>query len=121
MAAAGTVSQNTPNGDIEAGTNFFYVYGTVALTGSYSTGGDVLDLTALTYALGDYKVSGTKLPVQVSFVSKNGYGLGWVAGTTRANGKIFITTASNTQLSAGAYPAGLTGDVITFCAIFPKA
>jgi hypothetical protein len=81
--------------------------GTVVLSGSYATGGDPLAIP---------KPYTTKEPYNVSFTSKNGNNFGWdpVAKTMKA------FSAVGTELAAGAYAAGYTGDVITYMAEFPK-
>ena len=126
MAMQAVLGTTTPNGDIDIGVKFVYVFGTITLSSNYATGGDTLDFTAMTKPIGCPGIpasehgSGIPLPTTVSIYGKNGYGLGYVPGTTAANGKVKITTASNTELAAGAYPAGLTGDVIYFQATFPR-
>jgi len=98
-----------------------HVTGTVAASGSYTTGGDTLDLSQ--YPI----IASTQPPIQ---------GTGWMDGLagydyTFAPGaalnankvKIFAQgTAAGAfpELAAGAYPAAITGDTITLYAIFKK-
>lgn len=78
-----------------------------ALSGSYSAGGETVDLTIVPRL----KVRDKLKIRQVWFVSTNGvFGYTWVPGSTLANGKIKILTALATELGAGAYAAGYTGD-----------
>ena len=51
-----------------------------------------------------------KVPKYVAVTSSNGYGIGFIPGATLALGKLKFTTGSGTELGAGAYPAGITGD-----------
>lgn len=105
MAVAGNVSQftRTINSSVR----------TVALTfsGNYTTGGDTLDLTKLTntgFIPGALQFG--RLPVRITINNlPDGYTAEWIPGTTLANGKIKWNTASNTELGAGAYPAGISG------------
>lgn len=98
-----------------------HVTGTVAASGSYTTGGDTLDLSQ--YPV----VASVQPPIQ---------GTGWMDGlagydytfapgaTMNANKvKIFAQgTAAGAfpELAADAYPAAITGDTITLYAIFKK-
>lgn len=125
MAIASALQTTTPNGDIDAGVKFFYVFITITPSGSYVSGGDTFDLTAITRPVGAPPLPGggaavAPLPTQVTINSRNGYSYSYVPGTTRANGKLKVNTAANTELSAGAYPAGVTGDVITAQIVFPR-
>jgi len=111
MAAALTLTAFGP-GTCDVTEKVKIFRGTVALTGSYTASGDTLSLVACA-GVG-------KVPIQVTLQSKNGYGIFYVPGTTIANGLLYITTASATELAATTYPAGLTGDTITIQAYFLK-
>jgi hypothetical protein len=85
----------------------------VTFSGSYTTGGDTLDLTATTNP--KYFVAAKFGTIPVEFVVCNdagGCGFEWVPGTTLANGKVKVFSAANTELAAGAYNAALTGDTL---------
>jgi hypothetical protein len=92
-----------------------YIYATLTYNGTYAaSGGDVFDIPAYFF---NYKAA-PKLPVTVFIQGTNGYGFGYVPGTTPSNGKIKITTASNTELGNIAYGAPITGDtgiIIEIC------
>ncbi len=125
MAVASVLSQTTPYGDIDIGVKFIYVYGTITLSGSYVTGGDTWDLTALSKPINHPGIpSGTSgaanLPTQVYIQGVNGNSYAYVKGTTRANGKLKCFAPGGTEAGAVAYPAGFTGDTITFQAVFPR-
>jgi hypothetical protein len=91
---------------------------TVTNTVTYPTNGEVFDPSVL---FTQYKCA-PKLPYQISVSGVNGYSFGYVAGATLATGKLKVTTASNTELSAGAYPAGITGDTgINIAVVCAKA
>jgi hypothetical protein len=73
-----------------------HVSRTVSASGNYSTGGDTLDLS--------------QFPA---------------IATTQNNGKVKIFARGTTagafrELAAGAYPAAITGDTMTFYGIFRK-
>lgn len=88
----------------------------VTPSGSYSTGGDTLDTTAL---------NATKVPLFILFVSQAGYVYTFVPGANPTVGKmmVFCNTAgaSNAGLgehTAATYNAGVTGDVIDGIAFY---
>lgn len=92
-----------------------YVFGTLTASGTYSTGGDTLDFSAK----GDLPIASAPRQVWVGGATGDSYG--WVAGTSLANGKVKINTASGTELAQAAYPARITGDTnIQFEAVFSK-
>jgi hypothetical protein len=104
--------------DIDAGSHNLSVHGTLAASGSYSTGGDTLDFTTVAN-----QISAGQAPVQVSVAGSTGDAYSFIraASPSLANGKVKINTASDTELSAGAYPARITGDTqLRFHAIFHK-
>lgn len=111
MALALTLT-TFPSGTCDVTEKVKIFRGTVAASGSYTTSGDTLSLAGCPGAF--------KPPVRVELQSKNGYGLFFTPGSTIANGLVFITTGSNTELSSGAYPAGLTDDTIYITAHFVK-
>lgn len=94
------------------------VRGSIALTGSYTTGGDTLNLGGSTSP-----VQSAQLPLNITFTeiatTPSGAAFGFVPGTTLANGKLFINTAFETQLAAGAYDSTLLATSIYFVATFP--
>ena len=104
--------------DLDVTSNNLYVFGTLAASGSYSTGGDTLDFTTVASQVGS-----SQAPVQVWIAGSTGDAYAFIrAGSpTLANGKVKINTASNSELGAGAYPARITGDTgIQFEAVFNK-
>lgn len=119
---------------IDVGHKTFRIFFTFKLTGNYATGGDALDLNAL-FALtaggpGASLICGS-LPLKVELQSvkpsgqTNLFVYQYTPGTTLANGLVQVYTGAApqtalTELSAGAYPAGVTGDTISGEAIFPK-
>lgn len=91
-------------------------FGTIALTGSYVSGGDTLDLTK--YAWQSLNLVTTQNPIMVIIVevpvegtAGSGYTFIYASGTTLATGGVQVFQGG-TQLSAGAYPAAITGAVI---------
>src|SRR5690348_3226178 len=97
--------------DIDNSGKTIYVTCSIVFSGSYSTGGDTVDLTTIIGKayLGKVFIAG-KSPLYGYGVSSAGYSLAFIPGTTLANGLMKVNTAAATELAAGAYPAGLTGD-----------
>lgn len=92
----------------------FHVIGTITPTVNYATGGDILNL-------GIPNVFSSIPPVHVNVTGVGLYLYSWVAGTTLANGKMkAVSLATQAEVPAGAYPAGITADVIQFYGIFRK-
>jgi hypothetical protein len=118
MAAAITFTQAV--GRLDSTQSTAIVRGSVALTGSYTLGGDTLSFTS-----SKSPVLSAGAPLNVLFtenpsatITPSGYNLYYQTGTTPANGKIRITSAAGTELSAGAYPAALLQANISFMAYF---
>ena len=104
--------------DVDTGGRDLAVVGTLTPSGSYATGGDSLDFTTVSAQFG-----ASQAPLQVWIAGSTGDAYAFVraASPTLSNGKVKINTASNTELSSGAYPARITGDTnIQFEAIFQK-
>ncbi len=102
--------------DVDGAAGNLYVFGYLTASGNYATGGDTLDFSSVAAQL-----AASQAPVQVWVGGTTGDAYGFVRGTTFANGKVKINTASNTELAAGAYPARITGDTnIQFEAVFNK-
>jgi hypothetical protein len=101
---------------IDAGADNIFVFGTLTASGSYTTGGDTLDFTTA-----GTQIPASKVPVQAWVGGSTGDSYGWLKGTALNNQKVKISTASGTELAAGAYPARITGDTsIQFEAVFSK-
>ncbi len=102
--------------DIDGSADNVYVFGTLTASGSYSTGGDTLDFTTVAS-----QIAASQAPVQVWVGGSTGDSYSWVKGTALNNQKVKISTASNTELSSGAYPSRITGDAsVQFEAVFNK-
>ena len=110
----------------------FIVRGTIALSGNYPTGGDTLNFFTAQFRLGVDGIKSSFAPSSLFIWSNQAQGAGttsqyWyrgLIGTTAANCAIQVITGAAAQsggaeFSAGAYPAGVTGDVIAFEAFFP--
>ena len=98
-----------------------HVSGTAAASGNYSTGGDTLDLSQFPV------VAATQPPVQGTAWMDGlaGYDYVFAPGSAMNNGKVKIfqqgaSAGAFPELAAGAYPAAITGDTITFYGIFKK-
>jgi hypothetical protein len=111
----------------------FIVRGTIALSGTYPTGGDTLNFFTANFRLGVDGIKSSFPPSSILCWSQQSQGSGttsqyWyrgLLGTTAANCAIQVMTGAAAQsggaeFSAGAYPAGVTGDVIAFEAFFPS-
>lgn len=100
-----------------------HVSGTVAASGNYTTGGDTLDLTPLE-ALG---VPTTKPPIVGTAWMDGlaGYDYVFTPGAAINSGKVKMfqnagAAGAFAELAAGAYPAAITADTVTFYGIFPR-
>lgn len=98
-----------------------HVSGTVAASGNYSTGGDTVDLSQFP------AVASAKPPIQGTAWMDGvaGYDYVFVPGAAMNSSKVKMFaqgTAAGAfpELAAGAYPAAISGDTITFYGIFPK-
>ncbi len=102
--------------DIDATpNNFVYSFHKLAFSGSYTAGGDTLDLSTISGL-----IPSSGLPL-FAFVEGNGTGTqqsaagGYyvvVPGTTLATYRVKIFSAGGVELVAGAYPAAVTGDAV---------
>ena len=102
--------------DVDAAADNIYMFGTLTPSGNYSTGGDTLDFTTVAS-----QIAASKAPLQLWVGGSTGDNYAWIAGNALNNQKVKISTASNTELASGAYPARITGDAsIQFEAVFNK-
>ena len=93
-----------------------YIFGTLAASGSYATGGDTLDFTTV-----GAQVDASQPPVSFWAGGTTGDSYSWIVGSALNNGKVKISTTSATELAAGTYPARISGDTgIQFEATFRK-
>lgn len=99
----------------------------ITLSGSYATGGDVIDFTNYTLDTSFQgeanQISTSQPPVALDIWDQSGNvvnQLSPVLGTTLANSKIKIGAASTfgTEFSAGAYSAGLLASKLVGEAVF---
>ncbi len=97
-----------PNNVDGSGNNLFYAIATLTFSGSYSTGGDTLDFTTVAD-----KLPSTQL-IQVFADSQNGNAGYYVpiAGSALNNWKLKAFNGGGTEISAGAYPASVTSDIV---------
>src|SRR5437899_12849466 len=102
-----TISLSPLNVDSSA-SNFVYAIGTLAFSGNYPTGGDTLDFTQVAD-----KIPSTQI-IQAFAESQNGNGGYYipVQGSALNNWKLKAFVAGGTEVGAGAYPVGGTGDVV---------
>lgn len=107
---------------IEDGVDLQTIVGTLTFSGSYVPGGDTIDWTTVVGTqIGSRIFIGQALPTYGSVAGSTGDSYGPILGTALNAGKVKINTASNTELSAGAYPARITGDAnIQFSYTFPR-
>jgi len=113
--------------NMEEETVSFVIEGVLTVSGSYATGGDPLDFTKATFA--NQGLASGILPAAIAPIyaelkqAPAGYVGEWTpaAVPTLQNGKLKWYSAAGTELSAGAYPASITGDTqIIFAANFKK-
>ena len=97
-----------PSNEDGSGSNLFYAIGTLTFSGSYPTGGDTLDFTTVASQLPSDQL------IQVFADSQNG-NAGYyvpVQGSALNNWKLKCFSGGGTELTAGAYPASVTTDVV---------
>jgi len=98
-----------------------HVSGTIAASGSYTTGGDTLDLSQVPLVASDQPpISGTAWMDGLA-----GYDYVFMPGAAMNSNKVKIfqqgaSAGAFPELAAGAYPGAITGDSITFYGIFKK-
>src|SRR5579872_55885 len=103
------ISISIPPQNVDAsGRNFVYAIGTLTFTGSYTAGGDTLDLTPVSEKLSSSQI------LQIVADSVNGNGMYYVAivGSALNNHKLKVFSAGGVELTAGAYTGGVTGDTV---------
>ena len=118
--------------DVDPGGTLIYVYGSVAFSGNYPSGGDTVDWTSITRSLGIAGQAPASSmqnpafgPIQASFTVQGGtpnlYNL--LQGIAANNWKMrgYTSGSSGAEFTGGAaYPASATGDTITFAAAFRR-
>lgn len=118
MALAATVT------NVNMNRNRIIVSGTLTASGSYPTGGDTVNLNSATWPVGSSGAVPSQAAVGAgeSYVQgTSGYTFGVIPGTSPADTKVLINSAAGTEVSAGAYPAAITGDTnFRFCFSFQK-
>jgi len=99
----------------------------LAASGNYSTGGDTVNLAGAAAApsfIGMVpQIEALGAPIAFNVWDQSGqitYIIAPVAGTTQSNNKVKFATALTSELSADAYPAGLTGAQLVGEAVFNK-
>lgn len=97
-----------PNNVDASASNFVYGIATLTFSGSYPTGGDTLDFTQVADKLASSQV------LQAFAESQNGNAGYYVAiaGSALNNWKLKCFSGGGTEVSAGAYPASVTSDVV---------
>jgi hypothetical protein len=97
-----------PNNVDSSANNFVYAIGTLTFSGNYPTGGDTLDFTQVADKLPSTQIVQALAEGQAG---NSGYYVA-VAGTALNNWKLKAFNGGGTEISAGAYPAGVTTDVV---------
>jgi len=115
------VNQNDIDG---SANNFIFVQCRLGFTSNYATNGDTLDLTPLA-SFGLLFANFIEASIESNGGAAGNPGLAggnyqYLLGTTLANGKLKIFATAGTELGAGAYPASITGDVVTLTLVFRK-
>ena len=102
-----TISVSPGNVDGSA-SNFVYAVATLTFSGNYATGGDTLDFTQIADKLASDTI------VQAFAESQNGNSGYYipVQGTALNNWKLKAFVGGGTEISAGAYPASVTTDIV---------
>ncbi len=97
-----------PNNVDSSASNFVYAIATLTFSGSYLTGGDTLDFTTVAD-----KIPSTQI-VQAFAESQNGNSGYYipVQGSALNNWKLKCFLGGGTEITAGAYPASVTSDIV---------
>ncbi len=112
------ITVNLPANNVDStANNFINVSGTLTFSGSYATGGDTLDFTPVMSL-----IPTSQAPIQIFAQSQNGSFNAYVPvqGSSFNNWKLKIAAPGGTEIAAGAYPASVTGDIVTWQGIFRK-
>lgn len=116
MSVAVAVLNDVTNGFLQHWDDGHRIHVIVTLTfsGNYSTGGDT---TAFNLPI----IKSNSVPIYVEIHGIGAYNYSYIPGTTIANGKTkIVSLATQAELGAGAYGAGVTGDTVVAHAIFLK-
>ena len=110
--------------NVDASGVVTWVTGMLSFSGSYSSGGDTLDWTTAIPQVGatGAAIPSGSAPQQAVFESQNG-NAGYyvpVQGSGANNWKLKCFQGGGTEISAGAYPGSVTGDIVAFQAQFKK-
>ena len=102
-----TISLSPLNVDSSA-SNFVYAIASLTFSGSYPTGGDTLDFTQVADKLPSTQI------VQAFAESQSGNSGYYipVQGAALNNWKLKAFAGGGTELTAGAYPASVTTDIV---------
>ncbi len=102
-----TIALQSTNVDSSA-SNFVYGLATLTFSGSYPAGGDTLDFTQVADKLPSTQI------VQAFAESQNGNAGYYVAiaGSAENNWKLKAFNGGGTEITAGAYPASVTSDIV---------
>jgi hypothetical protein len=97
-----------PNNVDSSASNFVYAIATLTFTGSYPTGGDTVDFTTVADKLPSTQI------IQVFAESQNGNSGYYIAaqGSAMNNWKLKAFSGGGTEITAGAYPASVTTDIV---------
>ena len=97
-----------PNNVDSSASNFVYAIATLTFSGSYPTGGDTLDFTTVADKLPSTQI------IQAFAESQNGNSGYYipVQGSALNNWKLKCFLGGGTEITAGAYPADVTGDIV---------
>ena len=97
-----------PNNVDSSASNFVYAVATLTFSGNYATGGDTLDFTQITNVIPSDTI------VQVFAESQNGNSGYYipVQGASLNNWTLKAFLGGGTEVTAGAYPASVTTDIV---------
>ncbi len=97
-----------PNNVDSSASNFVYAIATLTFSGSYPTGGDTLDFTTVADKLPSTQI------IQAFAESQNGNSGYYipVQGSALNNWKLKCFLGGGTEITAGAYPASVTADIV---------
>jgi hypothetical protein len=100
-------------------SNFIYVSGKLVFSGSYTSGvGDSLNWTTIADKIASDECISCAISTQTvgnNYVAQGSYATALGSWIVRCQ-----TPGALSELATGAYPSGITGDTVTFTAVFRK-
>lgn len=100
-----------------------HAIGTITFSGNYAAGGDSFDIKAAKGAIDHRFWKSNKDPLYVDIRGKGGFVYEYDAANKKVKVRGYTPTSASAgvipmdEIAAAAYPAGVTGDVVSFYAV----